>query len=227
MTAFATLGKVLMNIRQKYCRRKTARIGVNMTFTAFFQCGYVINLLRGCVTRCMAGRAIVVDAAVDKSRAHKAVRRMTNRTIPIVVGLRIINRQVIKRQPHGPGPIIIPIMAGGTIIGDTHMVKNRWNEFNSRVTNDTILGGRQVIGGLASAAQIRVVDIVMARNTVTNLAGMIIDATGKGTRGVANITIVWSWRHVVERHTLRDSTIVTGIAPEIRDSRGGVVDKRR
>lgn len=90
MTAFATTGNVLMNIRQKYCRRKTARIGVTMTFTAFFQCGDVINLLRGCVSRSVTGRTILaIDVRVAKNRAHKAVRRMTNRTI-------LVGRQVIK-----------------------------------------------------------------------------------------------------------------------------------
>ena len=171
-----------------------------MTGTAFFQCGDMINLLRGCVTRSVTGRAIVgIDAHVVKNRAHKAVRRMTNRTI-------LVGRQVIKRQANGPGPIIIPIMTGDTISVDTRVVKNRRNEFGSRVAQDTILGGRQVIRGLASAAQIRVVDVVVARNTATIDTGMIIDATAKGTRGVANVTIVCS-RHVVERLAFRLSNI--------------------
>ena len=57
---------------------------------------------------------------------------------------------------------------------------------------------------------------------------MIISTTGKGTRGVAKDTIVRS-RHVggEKIFALRDNTIVTGIALEIRDSRGGVVDERR
>lgn len=118
-------------------------------------------------------------------------------------------------------------MTGDTISVDTRMGKNRRNEFSSRVAQDTILGGRQVIRGLASATRQWIVHIVVARNAVTDLTDMIIDATGKGTRGVANITIVWSRRHVVERDTLRGNIIVTKIAAEIRDSRGGVVNERR
>ena len=57
---------------------------------------------------------------------------------------------------------MIPIMARGTINGDIRVVKNRRSEFSSRVAKHTILAGRQVIRGLASAAQKRVVHIVVA-----------------------------------------------------------------
>jgi len=50
----------------------------------------------------------------------------------------------------------------------------------------------------------------VARNTITDDTEMIIDTTGKGTRGVAKDTIVCS-RHVVERHAFRLSNI-TGVA---------------
>jgi hypothetical protein len=155
----------------------------------------MITRLGGCDTSGMAGRARFGGCRVVKSysrEAGKVVDKVTSRTISGC-------RYVIRRQSYGPGRVIIPIMAGDTIVGDTHVVKNRRNEFNSRVTNDTILDGRQVIKGLASAAQQWKVHIVVARNTVTNLTCMIIEATGKGTRGVAKDTIVCS-RHMVERH---------------------------
>jgi hypothetical protein len=163
--------------------------------------------------------------------AGKVVVKVTSRTLSG-------GRYVIRRQSYRPGRVKIPIMAGGAISVDTRMGKNRWNEFNSVVAKNTILDldGRQVIKGLAGAAQSRVDQIVVAGNAVTELTDMIVDTTGKSTRGVANITIVCHRdRHVIGipiivdlvHHTFRDNTIVTGIAAEKRDRRGGVVDERR
>ena len=77
MTTFATSGNARMNGAEESCRRKFSS-GI-VTETAIISCRDMINLLRGCGTRCMAGRAIFgIDAHVVKNRAHKAVRRMTD-----------------------------------------------------------------------------------------------------------------------------------------------------
>ena len=80
MTAFATADNVLMNRAKKVGRSKIS--GGIVTDTAIIRCRDMINLLRGCDTSVMAGRAIVgIDAHVVKNRAREAVCRVTNKTI--------------------------------------------------------------------------------------------------------------------------------------------------
>ena len=80
MATFAPTGNVLMTCDKKRCRGEN-NSGI-VTSTALLLCRDVINNLRRCDTSGMAGRAVVSNVTVVKSRARKRVRtQMTNGTI--------------------------------------------------------------------------------------------------------------------------------------------------
>ena len=150
----------------------------------------MINLLRRCNTRVMAGCTI----ATHYSHIMGKSTRECNKTVVSVARRAVkICLYMTKRLANTD----ITVMAGSTIAGIyAHVVKRCSSKVGGVMANGAILVvgiGRYVIWQFTNTDR-----IVMARFTVINDTGMIIAAGGKGARAVANTTIL-NGRHVVGR----------------------------
>ena len=161
-----------------------------MTGAAFNLCRDVINLLRRCNTRVVTGRAI----AVHNSRVmHKSASECTKAVVDSVVAGRtvLVRRYMTQRLAFAD----ITVMAGQAVAGiGAGVVKRRSSKVGDVMANGAVLvvgTGRYVIRQFTHTDH-----IVVAGVTATIDTGMVIGTSGKGARGVTNITVL-TGRHVV------------------------------
>ncbi len=171
VAAFTTLCNARMHRPEK--RRRREIDGGIMTHTAVIRRRYMRGDLRGRDTGVVTGFAIVHNPRMVECRTRKTGRQVTNRAI-------LDSGDVVGRQPYGACRVIGPVMAGSAIGGDSRVIENRRNELGCRVADNAILGGRQVVSGFTAGDH-----FVVTGGTIIYHAGMIINAAGKGTRGMA------------------------------------------
>ena len=187
-----------------------------MTDAAFNLCRDVINLLRRCNTRAVAGCAIA---------AHDNLLSMHKSASEAIIGAGSVAGRTVQVRLYMTNRLThtdITVMAGQAVVGICAVVVKRDSSKVSGVmANRAVLvvgTGRYVIWQLTDTNC-----VVVARVTATSDTGMVIGASGKGTRGVTNATI-FSGRHVVERFTCRCITM-TGVAPFTHNVRAGMIDE--
>lgn len=199
MTAFTSTANAWMYVSQKCSRGKTATIRVIVTHAAFILRRNVIKLLRRCNTRVMTGRTIAAHyiQIMDK-RAGEGTK-----TVVDDVARRTL--QVRRHMTNRLAIADITVMAGQAVAGiRARVIKRHRSKIGRCMASGAILVvgiGRNVIRQF-TYTNIIIVTLVAA----TSDTGMIITASGKGTRGVTNTTILTGW-HVIERFTARINTM--------------------
>ena len=187
-----------------------------MTGAAFNLCRDVINLLRQCYTRAVAGCTIVYhNSRVMDKTACECTKAVVDH---IMAGRTVLFR---RDMTHRLACADITVMAGQAVAGiGACVVKRHIGKVGGVMAYGAVLvvgTGRYVIRQFTSTNH-----IVMTGVTATHerRAGMIKGASGKGARGVTN-TAIFSGRHVVERFTAGINTMTGGaIVHDI-----GMVDK--
>lgn len=121
-------------------RRKGAG---HVTDIAILVCRNVVGFgaLADCDDTIMAG-----IATITHHRGTVVINKGRRKNVGIVAYPAILSsRDMITRLAYRAGCIKVSIMAGGTITRDTRVIENmRW-EPSGRMTNGTILVGRQVV----------------------------------------------------------------------------------
>ena len=176
-----------------------------MTLAAFSLRRDVINLLRCCNTRVVAGCTIAVNdtRTMDKGVSEcSKCSSVTRRTIQI--WLYQISLYMTQRLTFAD----ITVMAGRTIVSDTCVTKRRISKARMNLHCSAIK--MAVIASESGWYVIRQFThtdyIVVARFTIISDTDVIIGASGKGTWGMANTTILIDVDiDDVERHVLVDS----------------------
>ncbi len=185
-----------------------------MTDAAFNLCRDVINLLGRCNTRVVAGRTITAHNNI--LTMHKSASECTKAVVVSVVAGRTV--QVRHYMTNRLTSTDIAIMAGQAVAGICACVVKRHScKVGGVMANGAVLivgTGRYVIRQFTDTNR-----VVMARVTATSNTG----ASGKGTRGVTNTTVLGG-RHVVGRFTARSITM-TGVAPFTHNVRAGMIDE--
>ena len=113
------------------------------------------------------------------------------------------------------------VVARGTVIHDTVMIKYRLGEIRVRdvMTQHTVLVGWNVIKRLASTDH-----IVVAFYTIVGNTSVIISTGCKSTRCMADIAVL-ACRHVVVSLTQCVGAVMTGITTSVNHLGEGVIHK--
>jgi len=192
MTAFTATNDARMNCSQECRRYETTYIRVTVTHAAFSLCRDVVNLLRRCNTRVMAGRTIAAHyiTIMDKS-ARESIK-----------GVGIVARRTVQVRIYMPKRLAdadITIMAGQAIAGIcARVVKRGTSKGRGVMANVAFLivrSGRYVIQEFAHTNPI----VVARRAAAGNDTGMIKGASAKGSRGMASTAIFTGWHVGIER----------------------------
>ncbi len=158
--------------------------------------------------------AIAGNALVRKGRRQETVA-------DDMAGAAIVRRRDMPRRlADSAAGIVVAVVARGAIIGDTAMRENRWRECRGDMTVRAIPRHRDMRQGLADADH-----VVVAVDTTTRDAGMIVNPAGKASRCMTQ-PAVRDCRHVIQGFTERRNA-VAGIAALTENFRTGMIDERR
>ncbi len=125
-------------------------------------------------TAVMTALAIAGDALVRETRRQETVAAG-------VADAAIVRRRNMPGRLAGcPCRQVTAVVAGGAIAGDAAVIEYRRQKNRGGVADVTILRGRDMRQRLADTN-----DMVMTECAITDHAGMIIDAGGEGSRGMA------------------------------------------